>query len=250
MADTELQQLAKTDRNPVQETRYQELLRQSGGLTSPAGSNNGLNTTDVLANAQKVNQYYQQQNQPVIAATEASKAPLQQRYSDLLASIKGNQQIAENRQTVTTQNELGRRGLTSSSGLAQQELTNALNPITQQYTGMLKDTTGQENIDLANIDRTIASLRAGNPEAAVNTSTGIANAIQQANQFQQQLEATQKQQAIENAMNQLNAQLNAAKLTYVSPIEQALKESQIGYYNARAAKAAGGGSNDPLGLGF
>lgn len=31
MADTELQQLAKTDRNPVQETRYQELLKMQGG---------------------------------------------------------------------------------------------------------------------------------------------------------------------------------------------------------------------------
>ena len=33
MADTEFQQLAKTDRNPIQETRYQELLKQQG----PAG---------------------------------------------------------------------------------------------------------------------------------------------------------------------------------------------------------------------
>lgn len=30
MADTELDQLSKTDRNPIQETRYQELLRQMG----------------------------------------------------------------------------------------------------------------------------------------------------------------------------------------------------------------------------
>ncbi len=32
--DTELQQLAKTDRNPVQETRYQELLKSSGGKSN------------------------------------------------------------------------------------------------------------------------------------------------------------------------------------------------------------------------
>ena len=35
--DTELQQLAKTDRNPIQETRYQELLRQEQAAGAQAG---------------------------------------------------------------------------------------------------------------------------------------------------------------------------------------------------------------------
>lgn len=42
MADTELQQLAKTDRNPVQETRYQELLKQGGGGSEPSISLNDI----------------------------------------------------------------------------------------------------------------------------------------------------------------------------------------------------------------
>lgn len=36
MADTMLQQLAKTDRNPVQETKYQELLKQQGSASGGA----------------------------------------------------------------------------------------------------------------------------------------------------------------------------------------------------------------------
>lgn len=43
--DTELQQLAKTDRNPVQEGRYQELLKQSGGGSTSTGSYDTLLTS-------------------------------------------------------------------------------------------------------------------------------------------------------------------------------------------------------------
>ena len=178
----------------------------SSSGSSGSGSTSGLNTSSILDQAKQVNQFYKEQNQPVIAATEATKAPLAKRYSDLLASIKGNQQVAENRQTLTTNNELGKRGITGSSGVAQQEITNAVNPITQQYTGMAKDTTNQQNMDMANIDAAIAKLQAGNPESSVSTASGIQNAITQANQFQQTLEATQKQRDIENAIAKLKSE--------------------------------------------
>lgn len=53
MADTELQQLAKTDRNPVQETRYQELLKQQGA----GGGTEGIDMSQVPS----VQQYVQGQ---------------------------------------------------------------------------------------------------------------------------------------------------------------------------------------------
>lgn len=46
--DSELQQLYKTDRNPIQETRYQELLRQQGGNS---GSSGGDATEQYIQNA-------------------------------------------------------------------------------------------------------------------------------------------------------------------------------------------------------
>jgi len=179
-----------------------------GGSSSSgsSGSTSGLNTSNLLDQAKQVNQFYKEQNQPVIAATEATKAPLAKRYSDLLASIKGNQGVAENRQILTTNTEMGKRGITGSSGLAQQEITNAVNPITQTYTGMAKDTTNQQNMDMANIDAAIAKLQAGNPESSVSTASGIQSAIQRANEFQQTLEATQKQRDIENALAKLQSE--------------------------------------------
>jgi hypothetical protein len=184
------------------------------GESAPSNNSDAFNTETIIKNAQALNDFYVKQNQPVIAATEATKAPLIQRYNDLIASIKGNQTTAENRQTLTTNNELGRRGITGSSGLAQQEITNAVNPITQQYTGLIKDTTGTENLDIANIDKAIASLAAGNPESSVSTSTGLANAAQSASQFQQSLAAQQQQNAIANALAQ--SQFNLTKDKYAS----------------------------------
>jgi len=221
-----------------------------GGSSSSGGgvgSTSGLNATGLLDQAKQVNQFYKEQNQPVIAATQATKAPLAQRYSDLLASIKGNQQVAENRQTLTTNTELGKRGITGSSGLAQQEITNAVNPITQQYTSMQKDTTNQQNADMAAIDAAIAKLQAGNPESSVSTASGIQTAVQRANEFQQSLEATQKQRDVENALARLNAESGGTgKNRFI-----AIEDGSILYDTVTGQKienpknfASGGGSGD------
>lgn len=137
---------------------------------SNGGSNQNLDYQKILRQ-----QLSQQQNinKPAISSLEASRTPLQQRYDNLITSIKGNQTTAENRQTVTTQNELGQRGLLPSSTLAQQELTNALNPITQQYTGLLGEAEAGRGSELANIDKAIAALRSGGDQEATNRSLDL-----------------------------------------------------------------------------
>jgi hypothetical protein len=103
--DTELQQLAKTDRNPVQETRYQELLRQQG--SSVAQQSGGQYSTgqyggDVFGLAQQLTQFGQQNIAPVVSS-------LKDRYKVLLDQIG---------QTAST--EMGRRGIPVSSTSAQE----------------------------------------------------------------------------------------------------------------------------------
>lgn len=209
---------------------YQQAVdqqRNSGASSGNTGAS-GLDTTSVLNSAKQVNQFYQDANKPVVASYEASKASLQQRYTDLLSSIKQNQGIAENRQTVTTNNELGKRGISGDSGVAQQEMTNALNPITSDYTQRATDTTNQENIDLSNIQNTIAQLQAGNPTAAVSTSTGIANSVLQNSQFQQTQAATQKQNDIENTLKQLQLSAGGNSDTRYVPIGNGLYDVLTG----------------------
>lgn len=113
----------------------------------------------------------QQAVQPAVQAVQAQAAPLKQRYDDLIASLKGNQQTAENRQTVTTNAELARRGISNTSGLAQQELTQAVNPITAQYTGQIKDVGNQGNQELANLVSQVAQLQANAGIQGLNLGT-------------------------------------------------------------------------------
>jgi hypothetical protein len=149
-----------------------------------------------------------------------SKAPLEQRYQQILDSIKGNQQVAENRQTLTTNNELGKRGISGSSGVAQQEITNAVNPITQQYTGLQKETslareeglrgiddqianmTSQETADLRAIQNMIAQLSSGAGQSGLSAGMNLYSTNLQAQQAEQQRQDNLKQQDIANKLAQ------------------------------------------------
>lgn len=175
------------------------------------------------------------------AQLQAQQQPLEQRYSDLLNSIKGNQQTAENRQTVTTNNELGKRGITASSGIAQQEMTNALNPITQQYTGMYNQTgleredalrglrdsianlTPQETADQRAIQNAIAQLQSGANQQGIVQGLNLYSQDLD-NQFrQQQFAEQQKQNALENALREY--QLSQSKIN--DSIQTKLLQSQL-----------------------
>lgn len=147
---------------------------------------------------------------------EAKKAPLKARYDNLISEIKGNQTVAENRQTVTTNNELGRRGILGSSGLAQQEITNAVNPITKGYTTLAKDTglagesalqgideqisglSSQEIDTLRNVQNAIAQAQTSGNQQALSSAQQIVSQAQQQAAQDRALELQQKQQQFEN----------------------------------------------------
>ena len=168
------------------------------------------------ASIPEVQSKYQQTRQQL----QGQQAPMEQRYQQLLDSIKGNQQVAENRQTVTTNNELGKRGITGSSGIAQQEMTNALNPITQQYTGLANETgmaresslkglqdqianlTPQEQSDQRAIQNMIGQLSSGAGQAGLSAGMNLYSTQLQNQYQQQQLSEQQKQNEIANKLAQ------------------------------------------------
>lgn len=201
---------------------------------SSSSSSSGGNTEDAIRRAI---QMQQEANKPAIASLQASipettqkyatqrtqleaeKDPLKMRYQSLLDQIKGNQTTAENRQTVTTSNELGKRGILGSSGVAQQEMTNALNPITQQYTGLYKDTGLAQESDLRSLQNTIASLL---PQETADTRA-IQNAIAQLTagassagitQGLQTSQLNQNQSQFDTTQNALKKQQELADLIY------------------------------------
>src|SRR5260221_6796260 len=92
--------------------------------TDGGGGGGGAATVeDPIKTAQRLNDFYIQQNQPTINALQGGIDPLKQKYSDLVDTIKGLRTNAENSATLNTNNQLGIRGLNPQSSVYQRELT-------------------------------------------------------------------------------------------------------------------------------
>lgn len=198
---------------------------------------------------------------------EAQQPSLEQRYQNLLDSIKnqGTQDI--NQQTKITSAELGKRGITGSSTLAQQEIQNTTSPLRQKYTGLEKETslaredairqlrdsianlTPQETADTRAITNAIAQLQAGAGQ------TGIAQGMQlysndiQNNLQQQQMEEQKRQSAIQQALQQAQLDQKQTQLIDVGGRTK-LIDSQtgnviqdFGLSKLQSGLNAGGGTN-------
>lgn len=153
----------------------------------------------------------------------AEQDPLKQRYQNLLDSIKQQGQQDINKQTRITSGELGKRGITGSSTLAQQEIQDATSPLTQKYTGLEKETTlsredslrqlrdsianltPQETSDQRAITNAIAQLQAGAGQQGLESGMSLYGTNLEQIFRKQQFEEQQKQSGISNALAQLQA---------------------------------------------
>lgn len=149
---------------------------------------------DPVALAQRQIKLQQEANQPAINTLQGQVDPLKQRYSNLLTSIKGQQKVAEDSQTLATNNELGKRGISADSGIAQQEQASAQRPIAQQYQGLSAQTGLNQEHDLGGIAQAIAQLQSGAAQTGISQGLNLFQGYQQADQAAQQL-ALQREQA-------------------------------------------------------
>jgi hypothetical protein len=207
--------------NPGEVARYEREYAQmgGGGVTGSSGSVGNFN--DYVSQAQNMYKAAAkpaieslQASVPEIKSTVAGKTQiLNERYKNLIDEIKGGQQKAENRQTVVTAGELGKRGIDPTSTLYGQELTSAVNPITSEYTGMLKSaatdqTAGQfdlanlETEQLANVRQTIANLQMGTDTNAINTAMQLYTQAQTNAANAASVAEAKRQNDIKNALEQ------------------------------------------------
>ena len=246
--DTRLEQLAKTDRNPVEETEYRQLLQQSnvpyfkgGNLSTtgqfqqfaagaPFGAGGGF---DPIAQAQKLLEFQRQANQPAISSLQASipeteqrfateqtrlageKEPLKQRYANIIDQLTGREKQDVALAQQRTGREFGYRGIPASSTLFLDELQRAESPIRQAYGGQIKEVGLEQEAGLRGIDQLLTQL-AGQSVEAKRT---IQNAIGQ-------LQSGDPGSALQAAMSILSLQQNQAQFKQ----QQALSERELTEY--------------------
>lgn len=147
--------------------------KEGGGSSYSSGNSSGINMDDIINQSIK---RYQEANQPAVQSLEAGIPetqtkysqlrtqqqgridPLKERYTNLINEVKNYGLVKEQRQTQNTQAEMARRGILNSSGLAQQELTNALQPITSETSYKVQDLGYQQEDAIKEIENYIANL--------------------------------------------------------------------------------------------
>lgn len=159
--------------------------------TTPSGM-------DVVQAAQNLRNFNIQANQPAIGSLQSSIAPLEQRYADLISSIKGAGSVAVNTQTQATTGNLGARGLLPSSPEGQQELATSLLAPTQATAGALAQTGISQQSDINAINNAIAQLQTGNPDAALTNALGLAGIGQGAANILTQTKSAESIAQLEN----------------------------------------------------
>jgi len=225
MADNNLSQFAQLQRdNPSGFVEGGQFYKSQadydkGNALNNSGQSAPMNFDSVL---KKAVQMAQETVKPVVSSLTASipeiqsrfaqektrlqgqVQPLSDRYSSLLDEIKGNQKTATEQQTVATANELGRRGVSTTSGLGEQTIASSLLPVNRTFTPLIQQTglareadlsalqnqitglTGQETNSLRDIQNAIAQLQSGAATGAVPTALSLLGSQQQASQFAQQ----------------------------------------------------------------
>lgn len=180
-----------------------------GSSGSVGNANSNLIQNAISMNQQAIQpavQSYQAQQPEIAKNYSQQRTTLSDKYDALLASIKGNQTSAENRQTVVTSNELGKRGISGDSTLAGQEITNAVNPITQQYSGLMSEAGLSKigDINQSYNDETSAQRAVTNAIAQLQASagqTGVSQGYTQQQNAQTRAD-TQQQNAVSMAYQQ------------------------------------------------
>uniref|UniRef100_A0A6M3KU32 Uncharacterized protein n=1 Tax=viral metagenome TaxID=1070528 RepID=A0A6M3KU32_9ZZZZ len=206
------------------------------GFSNTSTSGAGFTSTDPAQTIQAAIDALKKANEPAVASyqaripevqsaytqarsqLQASQPSLEQKYQNLLDKIKGQQTADVAAQTNITAGELGKRGLTGSSTLAQQEIQNAISPLNVKYTGLTQETglaqtdamrelqnqianlTPQEQADIFSINQAIGQLQSGAGQAGMTAGLNLYGTNLSAQQAAEQAKADAAQQKIENAL--------------------------------------------------
>lgn len=227
--DTEYQQLAKTSRNPVQESRFQELAKSQGSY--------GGGEPDYA----KQRQIALEAVQPAVTSLEASvpeirnrftqaqtqvgneKQPLKDRYDQLLNEIRGRETSQINDTTRVANREFARRGITADSTYAAEETLGRTAPIRSAAQSDILTTTFDREAKLRDIDNTISNLTT----EMVTAERDVRNTIGK-------IQATAGTEAANRAVQMYQIQ----KQEQQAALDRALQERQVAAAETAAKKPA------------
>lgn len=228
-----------------------------GGVNASAGSGN-------------IQQQYMEAAKPAISSLQSSipeiqstysttrnqltssKQNLSERYKSILSDLSNRQNQEVTAQTKVTSGELGKRGITGSSTLAQQEIQGAVQPINQNYATLSTNTGLAQNEALQGIDNSIANL--ANQETSsirdvyntigqLQTSSGQGGIQAALQQYAQQEQA--RQAAAQLALQQSQLEQSKAQQAFENNFQSQIQPLQLQQLRSQITR-----SNQPADTGL
>jgi len=190
---------------------------------------------------------------PAIETLEKGKDPLKQKYNDIIASIKGEKEVAMQQAGVASAQEFGKRGIPLSSGAYSQYLQGRTLPISTAYESQEAQTgLAAQQMEQA-IDNMIAQLQAETGMSAFDAENAVNMALMSLKEQQRQFDIS-----TQLSKDQLAQNLEIAKMgketgsNYVTLGEGStlydLLTNQALYTAPKTYKGTSGGGGDTLGL--
>lgn len=182
MADTRLQELSKMDRNPVQETEYQNLLKSGGGSTGGFPSFSFDEALARSAATQEYSPYYEETLKDYMANVENTKSRSVEDTDKLLALLGANKEYF-----VGTERRL---------------LDNSIKSTNEGYAGRglffsgarPKDIKELQTISGEKVNDYMTGYNYNTEQASTKNTRTLADATTAATQYQRDLEREKKYQ--------------------------------------------------------
>lgn len=177
--------------------------------------------SSLQASIPEIGQKFETQRQQL----EAQKDPLKARYDALISDINRRQGVAETTATRTTSQELGRRGIVGSSGVADTALEQAVQPIRSEYGALATQAGLGREEGLMALQNQITNLTPLEVEAKRDVQNAIA-----------QLQSATTQSAVNQAIQQLQlAQSKAQQAEQARQFDvgQQFQQEQFDYQKAQ-----------------
>lgn len=208
---------------------------------SNGGGSSGGGAPDYVSLAREQMKMMQEANKPAIEALQATiptigqrfaqtgqylqkqVGNLESRYKNLLSSITGEKESAIQAQTTSTSQELGRRGISAQSGLFGETVNKAVLPVQRAFAGSISELGSTQQSALDQIMNQIAQLPISQTEQeqAVQQAIAQLQAGGNASAISSALSLYQQQKQNELAQQELSAK------TAIDPLDQAMKELQL-----------------------
>lgn len=177
--------------------------------------------SSLQASLPEIGQKFETQRQQL----EAQKDPLKARYDALISDINRRQGVAETTATRTTSQELGRRGIVGSSGVADTALEQAVQPIRSEYGALATQAGLGREEGLMALQNQITNLT----PLEVEAKRAVQNAIAQ-------LQSATTQSAVNQAIQQLQLAQNKAQQAEQArqfDVGQQFQQEQFDYQKAQ-----------------